>query len=63
MFERSRKRLEGERKAIRRKADRAFRNGEYVSGRELSRLNRVAGRIEKDQVHSDYQDESETYFN
>jgi hypothetical protein len=58
MWERSRKRLKGEQKAIQKKAERAFRNGESISGRDLARLNRVAGRIEKDTVHSepDYND-------
>jgi hypothetical protein len=45
--QRSRKRLEGEHKALARKARQATQNGVSISGRDVARLRRVEGQIEK----------------
>ena len=52
------KRLKAEKKVLQRKQNEALRNGKYVSSKELARLRRVSGRIEKESVYSldEYED-------
>jgi hypothetical protein len=56
---RSKSRLKGEVKALERKRNQAYRNGEDMSGADLARLRQVRGRIEKcnfQETDEDYQD-------
>jgi hypothetical protein len=61
MWERANGRLQREKKVLQKKVNRAIQNGERVSGRDLARLNRVAGTIQKKSVYNDDGDYEDDY--